>query len=93
MANQPAHEWNTNVFHEVEEAAKDTITLARKVLKDSKSANPQILSLDDPLADVVALSGLTCTLLDVLEDQGVVSHCSVDHNIRLNLSSLRSGRR
>jgi hypothetical protein len=81
MANQPAHEWNASVFHEAAKAGKATIALARKVLKNSKSANPQILSLDDPLAEVVALSGLTCILLDALEDQGVVSRCSVNHNI------------
>lgn len=92
MANQPAHEWNAKIFHEVEKAAKDSIALARKVLKNSKSPNPQILSLEDPLADVIVFSGPICTLLDVLEDQGVVSHCSVDHNRLPSLSPLRSGR-
>jgi hypothetical protein len=77
MANQPAHEWNATVFYEVEKNTKDAITLARKVIKNLRSANPQILSLEDAEADVEALSGLTCTLLDILADQGVVGYRSL----------------
>lgn len=90
MANQPTHEWNANVFYEVEKSARENITLARRITNSVRSTNPQILSLNNPEADVEALSGLTCTLLDILEEQGVVSHYSVTCYAALVSASLRS---
>lgn len=73
MANQPPHEWNANIYHEVEKASKDTIHLARRVLRNKKSSNSQLISLEDPIETVEELSELVCALLDVTEEQGVVS--------------------
>lgn len=80
MANQPTHEWKSSIYHDAEKTSKDTITLARRVIKNQKSSNPQILQLEDPETTVTELSALTCTLLDIVEDQGVVSQSLTEHN-------------
>jgi ribosomal protein S25 len=88
MAKQPPHGSNANIYHEVEKVSRDTITLARKVVKNTKSITPQILSLEDPITVVGDLSELACTLLEILEEQGVVSHCSIDHKTFSMMRSL-----
>jgi hypothetical protein len=72
MANQPPHEWNANIYHKVEKESRDTITLAQTVVKNVRSKNLQIVSVGDPLTTVGDLSNVVCTLLEVIEEQGVV---------------------
>lgn len=81
MADQPTHKYNADIYHEAEKTSRNTMTLARRVMKNTRSSNPQLLQLEDPETTITELSALICTLLDIVEDQGVVSQSLIDRNI------------